>query len=65
MDRAVWRGLFGHGDELLERSNLRCVPPFGRIVSGRGRVPEGKLEGGVVVVMDCGFLETIIGDANA
>jgi len=54
MDRAVWRGLFGHGDELLERSNLRCVPPFGRIVSGRGRVPEGKLEG-----------ETIIGDANA
>ena len=40
MDRGAWRGLLSHGDELLERGNLRSMPPF-----GRGRVPEGKLEG--------------------
>ena len=35
MHRAAWRGLLCHGDELLERGDLRPVPPFGRVAGGR------------------------------
>ena len=53
MHRSAWRGLLRHGDELLERGDLRPLPPFGRVGGRRAaRVAKGKLEGAVVVVMD-------------
>jgi CubicO group peptidase (beta-lactamase class C family) len=53
MHRGAWRGLLCHRDKLLERGDLRLVPPFGWVGGRRaGRLAEGEFEGGVVAVMD-------------